>query len=116
MRQGLKRVVHRRDDAPTGGRWDRLEHLLAAYYRDAGCQVAHVATSATAGRSGGCVDLQLVWASAADADQALERPGVVQRSALAGQHDAGSASLETDVSNIALRLTREILVRTSSWA
>ena len=39
MRQGLKRVAHRRDDALTGVRWDRLEHLLAAYYRDAGYQV-----------------------------------------------------------------------------
>lgn len=42
MRQGLKRVAHRRDDALTGVRWDRLEHLLAAYYRDAGYQVTRV--------------------------------------------------------------------------
>ncbi|MEF3081332.1 hypothetical protein V3391_03790 [Luteimonas sp. SMYT11W] len=42
MRQGLKRVAHRRDDALTGVRWDRLEHLLAAYYREAGYQVEHV--------------------------------------------------------------------------
>ena len=36
MRQGLKRVVRRRDDALTEVRWDRLEHLLAAYHREAG--------------------------------------------------------------------------------
>ena len=59
MRQGLKRVAHRRDDALTGVRWDRLEHLLAAYYRDAGYQVTHVGTGATAGRFDGGVDLEL---------------------------------------------------------
>jgi restriction system protein len=59
MRQGLKRVAHRRDDALTGVRWDRLEHLLASCYRDAGYQVAHVGTGATAGRFDGGVDLEL---------------------------------------------------------
>lgn len=59
MRQGLKRVAHRRDDALTGVRWDRLEHLLAAYYREAGYQVTHVGTGATAGRFDGGVDLEL---------------------------------------------------------
>jgi len=59
MRQGSKRVAHRRDDALTGVRWDRLEHLLAAYYRDAGYQVTHVGTGATAGRFDGGVDLEL---------------------------------------------------------
>jgi len=59
MRQGLKRVAHRRDDALTGVRWDRLEHLLAAHYRDAGYQVEHVGTGATAGRFDGGVDLEL---------------------------------------------------------
>ena len=59
MRQGLKRVAHRRDDALTGVRWDRLEHLLAAYYREAGYQVKHVGTGATAGRFDGGVDLEL---------------------------------------------------------
>lgn len=59
MRQGLKRVVHRRDDALVGVRWDRLEHLLAAYYREAGYQVEHVGTGASAGRFDGGVDLKL---------------------------------------------------------
>lgn len=59
MRQGLKRVAHRRGDALTGVRWDRLEHLLAAYYRQAGYQVEHVGTGATAGRFDGGVDLKL---------------------------------------------------------
>ncbi|MDC7807996.1 restriction endonuclease [Luteimonas sp BLCC-B24] len=59
MRQGLKRVAHRRDDALTGVRWDRLEHLLAAYYREAGYQVEHVGTGASAGRFDGGVDLKL---------------------------------------------------------
>lgn len=59
MRQGLKRVAHRRDDALSGVRWDRLEHLLAAYYRDAGHQVTHVGTGATAGQFDGGVDLEL---------------------------------------------------------
>ncbi|UNK41258.1 restriction endonuclease [Luteimonas sp. S4-F44] len=59
MRQGLKRVAHRRDDALTGVRWDRLEHLLAAHYRNAGYQVTHVGTGASAGRFDGGVDLEL---------------------------------------------------------
>ena len=36
MRQGLKRVAHRRDDALKGARWDRLEHLVVASYREVG--------------------------------------------------------------------------------
>ena len=40
-------------------RWDRLEHLLAAYYRKAGYQVEHVGTGASAGRFDGGVDLKL---------------------------------------------------------
>ncbi|WP_101926539.1 MULTISPECIES: restriction endonuclease [Luteimonas] len=59
MRQGLKRVAHRRDDALTGLRWDRLEHLLAAYYREAGYQVEHLGTGASSGRFDGGVDLKL---------------------------------------------------------
>ena len=58
MRQGLKRVARRRDDALTAVRWDRLEHLLAAYYRDVWYQVTHVGTRATAGRFDGGVDLE----------------------------------------------------------
>ncbi|MEN5118755.1 restriction endonuclease [Luteimonas sp. TWI662] len=59
MRQGLRRVAHRRDDALAGVRWDRLEHLLAAHYRHAGYQVAHVGTGAAVGRFDGGVDLEL---------------------------------------------------------
>jgi len=43
----LKRVARRRDDALTGVRWDRLENLLAAYYRDAGCHGKRVGTGTT---------------------------------------------------------------------
>ncbi|MEF3081335.1 restriction endonuclease [Luteimonas sp. SMYT11W] len=59
MRQGLKRVAHRRDDALTGVRWDRLEHLLAACYRDADYQVEHVGAGALAGWVELGVDLKL---------------------------------------------------------
>ncbi|WP_052772807.1 restriction endonuclease [Luteimonas sp. FCS-9] len=59
MRQGLKRVARRREDALVGVRWDRLEHLLAAYYREAGYHVEHVGTGATADRFDGGVDLEL---------------------------------------------------------
>ncbi|MFL6586296.1 MAG: hypothetical protein ACJ8GV_05370 [Luteimonas sp.] len=59
MRHGLKRVAHRRDDALTGMPWDRLEYLLAAFYRDAGDQVTHVGTGATSGRFDGGVNLEL---------------------------------------------------------
>ncbi|MBD9369236.1 restriction endonuclease [Xanthomonas sp. XNM01] len=59
MRQGLMRAAHRRDDALTGMRWGRLEHLLAVYYRDAGYQVTHVGTGATAGRFDGGINLEL---------------------------------------------------------
>ncbi len=59
MRQGLKRVAHRRDDALVGVRWDRLKHLLDAYCREAGYQVEHVGTGATSGLSDGGFDLKL---------------------------------------------------------
>jgi len=42
MRYGLKGVSRRRDDALTRVRWDRLEHLLAGWYRDEGYAVEHV--------------------------------------------------------------------------
>ncbi len=56
VRQGLKRVARRRDDVLTGVRRDRLEHLLAACYREADYQVEHVGTGATAGRFDGGSD------------------------------------------------------------
>lgn len=59
MRYGLKGVVHRRDDALTRVRWDRLEHLLAGWYRDAGYAVEHVGTGGTSGRFDGGIDLKL---------------------------------------------------------
>ena len=45
MRQGLKRAAHRRGDALVAVRWDRMEHLLAAYYREAAYQVEYVGTA-----------------------------------------------------------------------
>ena len=59
MREGLKRVAHRRDDALAGMRWNRLEHLIAAYYRDVVYQVKHLGTGATAGRFDGGAGLRL---------------------------------------------------------
>ncbi|WP_238376680.1 restriction endonuclease [Luteimonas abyssi] len=52
-------MAHRRDDALTGVRWDRLEHLLASYYRDAGYAVDHVGTGGTSAAFDGGVDLEL---------------------------------------------------------
>lgn len=49
MRPGLKRLAHRRDVALTGVQSDRLEHLRAAYRRNAGYQFERVGTRATAG-------------------------------------------------------------------
>lgn len=59
MRKGLKGVAHRRHDALTRVRWDRLEHLLASYYRDAGYAVDHVGTGGTSAEFDGGVDLEL---------------------------------------------------------
>lgn len=58
-KDGLKRVSNRRDDALSRTRWDRLESLLADYYRAQGYRVEHVGTGATRGRSDGGVDLKL---------------------------------------------------------
>lgn len=47
MRQRLKRVAHRRDDALAGVPWDRLEYLLAAYYQNDDYQVERAGTGST---------------------------------------------------------------------
>ena len=44
---GLKRTRQRRSDALTRVGWDRLESLLAMYYRDEGYTVDHCGTAAT---------------------------------------------------------------------
>lgn len=49
MRQGLKRVAHRRDEALPGVQWGRLEHLLAAYCQNDDYQVERAGTGSTAG-------------------------------------------------------------------
>lgn len=59
MRQGLKQVGHRRGDALAGVTWDRLEHLLADYYRGVGYVVEHLGTGGTNSRFDGGVDLRL---------------------------------------------------------
>lgn len=56
---GLKRVGRRRDDALSRVAWDRLEALLAAYYRNRGFEVDEVGTGATGARFDGGVDLRL---------------------------------------------------------
>ena len=56
---GLKRVGRRRDDALSRVAWDRLEALLATYYRDRGFEVDEVGTGATGARFDGGVDLRL---------------------------------------------------------
>lgn len=54
---GLKNVRHRRNDALTRVGWDRLETMLAEYYRGQGWQVEHVGTGW--GRFDGGIDLKL---------------------------------------------------------
>lgn len=56
---GLKNVRHRRTDALTQVRWDELESLLAAYYREHGYAVNHCGTGATNTRFDGGIDLKL---------------------------------------------------------
>jgi len=56
---GLKRVGRRRDDALSRVAWDRLEALLADYYRNRGFEVDEVGTGATGARFDGGVDLRL---------------------------------------------------------
>ena len=56
---GLKNVRNRRDDALARVGWDRLEAMLADYYRGQGWQVEHVGTGAGRSRFDGGIDLKL---------------------------------------------------------
>ena len=55
---GLKNVRNRRDDTLARVGWDRLEAMLADYYRGQGWQVEHVGTGAGRTFDGG-IDLKL---------------------------------------------------------
>ncbi|MDI9239547.1 restriction endonuclease [Lysobacter sp. LF1] len=57
--KGLKGVANRRADALARVSWDRLEALLAAYYRSEGYEVEHVGTGATGAKFDGGIDLKL---------------------------------------------------------
>lgn len=56
---GLKKVRRRYRDALSRLRWDQLESLLAAHYRDRGYTVDHCGTGAGGRRFDGGVDLRL---------------------------------------------------------
>lgn len=56
---GLKNVRQRRHDALSRIGWDRLEMLLATYYRDSGYAVDHCGTGATGQGTDGGIDLKL---------------------------------------------------------
>jgi hypothetical protein len=56
---GLKNVRNRRDDALTRVGWDRLETMLADYYRGQGWSVDHVGTGGNRSRFDGGIDLKL---------------------------------------------------------
>ncbi|MGY0612138.1 restriction endonuclease [Luteimonas sp. A501] len=56
---GLKRVKARRKDALAGEAWERIEQLLADYYRGQGYAVDHCGTGARRTRFDGGVDLRL---------------------------------------------------------
>jgi hypothetical protein len=56
---GLKNVRNRRDDALTRVGWDRLEAMLADYYRGQGWSVDHVGTGGSRTRFDGGIDLKL---------------------------------------------------------
>lgn len=56
---GLKNVRQRRSDALSRISWERLEALLATYYRDSGYAVDHCGTGATGQGSDGGIDLKL---------------------------------------------------------
>jgi len=56
---GLKNVRNRRDDALTRVGWDRLEAMLADYYRAQDWSVDHVGTGASRARFDGGIDLKL---------------------------------------------------------
>ena len=55
----LKNVSNRRNDALTRVGWDRLETMLAEYYRGQGWSVDHVGTGASRTRFDGGIDLKL---------------------------------------------------------
>lgn len=59
MAFGLKRVAARRGDALAAESWDRIEHLLAEYYRSEGYDVEHCGTGGRSARFDGGVDLRL---------------------------------------------------------
>ena len=56
---GLKNVRHRRSDALSRIGWDRMEALVATYYRDSGYAVDHCGTGATGQGTDGGIDLKL---------------------------------------------------------
>lgn len=56
---GLKNVRNRRSDALSRVAWDRLESLLAIYYRGQGYRVEHCGTGAGGSRFDGGIDLKL---------------------------------------------------------
>jgi len=56
---GLKNVRNRRDDALTRVGWDRLESMLADYYREQGWSVDQVGTGSSGTRFDGGIDLKL---------------------------------------------------------
>jgi restriction system protein len=59
MSKGLKPVSNRRDDAMSRVKWDRLEVLLADYYRAQGYEVDHCGTGGSRNNFDGGVDLRL---------------------------------------------------------
>lgn len=59
MKKGLKPVSNRRDDAMSRVKWDRLELLLADYYRARGYAVDHCGTGGSRNKFDGGVDLRL---------------------------------------------------------
>lgn len=59
MNKGLKPVSNRRDDAMSRVKWDRLEVLLADYYRARGYAVDHCGTGGSRNKFDGGVDLRL---------------------------------------------------------
>ena len=59
MNRGLKAVRHRRDDALSRVKWDRLEGMVADHYRSRGYDVEHCGTGGTRSRFDGGIDLRL---------------------------------------------------------
>lgn len=57
--KGLKNVRTRRTEALTHVGWERLESLLAVYYRGQGYAVDHCGTGATGAQFDGGIDLKL---------------------------------------------------------